>query len=91
MKKKHSLAVTAGILAAGALAYALPGQAHHAFATEFDSSKPLVAWVMNSSFASPAWRISRAIVFESAMSLPTFNPSHTSAHSADVVRRGSTT
>ena len=33
--------------------------------------------------------ISRAIAFESAMSLPTFSPSQTSAHWADAVRRGS--
>lgn len=42
MKKTHSFALTAAVLAAGGLGYALPGQAHHAFATEFDSSKPLV-------------------------------------------------
>ena len=35
--------------------------------------------------------ISRAIVFESAMSVPTSSPSHRSPHSADSVRRGSTT
>ena len=35
--------------------------------------------------------ISRAIPFDSAMSLPTLSPSQVSAHSADVVRRGSIT
>ena len=35
--------------------------------------------------------ISRAIPFESATSLPTLSPSQVSAHSADVVRRGSIT
>ena len=34
--------------------------------------------------------ISRPIAFASAMSLPTSRPSHTSAHSAELVRRGST-
>ncbi len=42
-------------------------------------------------FASPAWMISRATVFASAMSVPTSNPSHVSAHCAEPVRRGSTT
>ena len=46
---------------------------------------------MNVGLWSPAWMISRAIVFESAMSEPTSMPSHTSPHSAEVVRRGSTT
>ncbi len=32
--------------------------------------------------------ISRAMVFESAMSVPTSMPSHRSPHSADSVRRG---
>ena len=35
--------------------------------------------------------ISRAIVFESAMSEPTSRPSQRSAHCAEAVRRGSTT
>jgi hypothetical protein len=35
--------------------------------------------------------ISRAIVFESAMSVPTSMPSQASAQLADSVRRGSTT
>ena len=35
--------------------------------------------------------ISRAMVLESAMSVPTSSPSHRSAHWADEVRRGSTT
>ena len=35
--------------------------------------------------------ISRAIVFESATSLPTLSPIQTSAHCADAVRRGSIT
>ena len=42
MKNTHSLIVAGTILAAGTLGFAFPGQAHHAFATEFDSSKPLV-------------------------------------------------
>jgi hypothetical protein len=46
---------------------------------------------MNVGSWSPARMISRAMVFESAMSEPTSMPSHTSAHSAEVVRRGSTT
>ena len=35
--------------------------------------------------------ISRAMPLDSATSLPTLSPSHVSAHSAEVVRRGSTT
>ena len=35
--------------------------------------------------------ITRAIAFESAMSLPTLSPSQTSAHAAVLVRRGSMT
>src|SRR3954468_22262104 len=35
--------------------------------------------------------ISRAMVLDSATSEPTLSPSHTSAHCADVVRRGSIT
>jgi hypothetical protein len=35
--------------------------------------------------------ISRAIVLESAMSVPTSMPSQPSAHCAELVRRGSTT
>src|SRR5215470_2306776 len=46
---------------------------------------------MNSVWARPAWMISRAIVLASATSVPTLRPSQVSAHSADVVRRGSTT
>ena len=42
MKKTLQLRLVGGALAAAALGYALPGWAHHAFATEFDSSKPLV-------------------------------------------------
>ena len=34
--------------------------------------------------------MTRAIAFASEMSLPTSIPSHTSAHSAELVRRGST-
>jgi hypothetical protein len=41
MKASPKLALAAALAAAG-LGYALPGQAHHAFATEFDSAKPLV-------------------------------------------------
>src|SRR6266851_7514193 len=55
-----------------------------------NSSYPVVARAMNSLSASPAWMISRAIAFARAMSLPTSMPSHTSAHSAELVRRGST-
>ena len=50
-----------------------------------------VALPMKASCASPAWMISRAIALASAMSLPTLSPSHTSAHWADAVRRGSIT
>ena len=39
--------------------------------------------------ASPAAMISRPTAFASAMSVPTSSPTHTSAHSAEVVRRGS--
>src|SRR3954465_7204140 len=45
---------------------------------------------MNSRFSSPAAMISRPTALASAMSLPTSRPSHTSAHSAELVRRGST-
>lgn len=41
MKTSLKLSLAAAVASAG-LAYALPGSAHHAFATEFDSSKPLV-------------------------------------------------
>ena len=54
------------------------------------SSKPLVARAMKVVLCSPAWMISRAIVLERAMSVPTWIPSHTSAHFAELVRRGST-
>ena len=46
---------------------------------------------MNARLSSPAWMISRAIAFESAMSEPTSRPSQASAHCAEDVRRGSTT
>lgn len=42
MKAPLKLSLTAAVLAAAGIGYALPGSAHHAFATEFDSSKPLV-------------------------------------------------
>src|SRR6187200_497659 len=52
MKAPLKLFVAAAGLAG--IGYALPGWAHHAFATEFDSSKPLVvegtvtrAWLVN--------------------------------------------
>ena len=41
MKASLKLSLAAALAASG-LGYALPGSAHHAFATEFDSSKPLV-------------------------------------------------
>ena len=44
---------------------------------------------MNSSWCRPDAIISRATVLASAMSEPTSSPSQTSAHMADVVRRGS--
>ena len=47
------------------------------------ASKPSVALSMNVRFASPAWMISRAIVFDSAMSEPTSSPSQRSAHCAE--------
>ena len=56
-----------------------------------NSSKLTVAREMNSSFARPLWMISRAIAFASGMSLPTSRPTQRSAHSAETVRRGSTT
>ena len=46
---------------------------------------------MNSRLWSPAWMISRAMVFDSAMSVPTSMPNQPSAHWAEPVRRGSTT
>ena len=55
------------------------------------SSKPVVERSMKRSLVSPAWMISRAIVLERAMSVPTSSPSHASAHRAELVRRGSTT
>ena len=55
------------------------------------ASKPLHALAMKSLWCRPAWMISRAIVFERAMSLPTWLPSQTSAQAADSVRRGSIT
>ncbi len=42
MKASLKLSLAAAGLAAVGIGYALPGSAHHAFATEFDSSKPLV-------------------------------------------------
>ena len=42
----------------------------------------VVARSMNVVVVSPAWMISRAIVFESAMSVPTWSPSQRSAHCA---------
>ena len=41
MKASFKLSLAVALATAG-LGYALPGSAHHAFATEFDSSKPLV-------------------------------------------------
>lgn len=55
------------------------------------SSKCDVARSTKRSLTRPAWMISRAIAFESAMSEPTSSPSQESAHCADDVRRGSTT
>jgi len=45
----------AGILLAGAAALSTPGAAHHAFASEFDSSKPLVVsgTVTKARFVNP--------------------------------------
>ena len=45
---------------------------------------------MNDWSAKPGMMISRAMALASAMSVPTCSPSHTSAHWADDVRRGST-
>jgi len=42
MKKSSLSAVASGILALAGIGYAVPSQAHHSFATEFDSHKPLV-------------------------------------------------
>ena len=55
------------------------------------ASKPRVACAMNAVSCRSLTMISRAIEFESAMSVPTSMPSHRSPHSADSVRRGSTT
>ena len=55
------------------------------------SSKFSVELSTNRRFTRSAWMISRAIVLDSAMSVPTSRPIHVSAHSADDVRRGSTT
>jgi len=46
---------------------------------------------MKAPLCSPFATISRAIAFDRAMSEPTSMPSQRSAHSADDVRRGSTT
>ena len=54
------------------------------------SAKPVVARSTKRWFTRPAWMISRAIVWASAMSVPTSSPSQPSAHCADEVRRGST-
>jgi len=42
MKTSLQLTLAGGSAAAAALAFAPPSMAHHAFATEFDSSKPLI-------------------------------------------------
>ena len=55
------------------------------------SSKPVVERSMKRSLVSPAWMISRAIVFDRAMSVPTSSPIQVSAHCAEPVRRGSRT
>ena len=55
------------------------------------SSKFSVARSMNARLCRSFAMISRAIVFESAMSVPTSIPSQRSAKAADSVRRGSTT
>src|SRR5688572_16868329 len=58
-------------------------------AVRYDSN-PSVAWPMNRSSSSPAAMISRPTALARAMSLPTSSPSQVSAHSALLVRRGST-
>ena len=68
-----------------------PSSSVHGSTERRYSSKPVVERSMKRWLASPAWMISRAIVFESAMSLPTSSPSHVSAHCAEPVLRGSTT
>lgn len=42
MTASFKLSLAAAGLALAGIGYALPGAAHHAFATEFDSAKPLV-------------------------------------------------
>lgn len=42
MKKSKVLAILGGAAALAGIGYALPSSAHHSFATEFDSHKPLV-------------------------------------------------
>jgi hypothetical protein len=54
------------------------------------SAKPVVARATNASFTSPAAMISRPTALASAMSVPTSSGSHSSAHWAVDVRRGST-
>ncbi len=54
------------------------------------SSKLHVARSMKRGLWSPAWMISRAIVLDRAMSVPTWIPNQVSAQRAELVRRGST-
>ena len=70
------------------LGLALRSSVHGSTSARY-ASKPVVACSMKSRLARPAAMISRAMVFESAMSVPTSRPAHTSAHCAETVRRGS--
>ena len=54
------------------------------------ASKPVVARPMNSLWWRSRSMMTLAIAFARAMSEPTSMPSHTSAHRADSLRRGST-
>src|SRR3990170_3093874 len=79
------------MISAGTPVISSPRSSVHSCTDAWCSSKPVVACSMKAVFARPAAKISRAIVFESAMSDPTSIPSHRSAHCAEVVLRGSTT
>ena len=82
---------TSWMISAGTPVTASPRSSVHSITEALYSSNPVVAPSMNVWCCRSFTMISRAIVFESAMSVPTSMPSHRSPHSADSVRRGSTT
>ena len=55
MNSKHANRIAGVALAAAAIAISVPGAAHHAFAAEFDSSKPVVldGTVTTAKFVNP--------------------------------------